>query len=305
MGAVISFARCRRETICEPGGMRYGGPGRSLAATAPASAPAPGADRACRPSRRCSSRRAGGRQRAGATGARPGRQRVLAAARLLELSTRARRSAKPSPTSLVGRARARRLVALWERRLDRGLLRRLAMPLVLWALGSPFLVFLGFLHGGDGDPLDDGAATRFSARCPSDNDIPLFFAEWFSPRPPRHAARSSPATGCQRPAAAADRLRALPAALPLGDHRLRLPGARGDPPAALDRRPLGAARRGRGRRVTTGAGDDRGAGQRPGDRQRLLRLAEDAAGGDAARRGGAGADAALVRGAPPSLGARS
>ena len=62
--------------------------------------------------------------------------------------------------------------------LDSGLLRRLATPLALWVLGSAFLVFLGFLHGGADNPLAM-ASTRFSSQLPSDNDIPRFFAEWF------------------------------------------------------------------------------------------------------------------------------
>jgi hypothetical protein len=59
-----------------------------------------------------------------------------------------------------------------------GLLRRLATPLALWALGSAFLVAFGFVHGGAANPLGAGA-TRFSGQLPSDNDIPRFFAEWF------------------------------------------------------------------------------------------------------------------------------
>ena len=66
---------------------------------------------------------------------------------------------------------------LWERKIDGALLRGLAVPLVLWALGTYFLIFLGFLHGGETDPLGT-AATRFSVGLPSDNGIPIFFAEW-------------------------------------------------------------------------------------------------------------------------------
>lgn len=62
--------------------------------------------------------------------------------------------------------------------LDRDLLRQLAMPLALWGLGSAFLVFLGFVHGGTETPLAT-AATRFSHPLPSDNQIPLFYIEWF------------------------------------------------------------------------------------------------------------------------------
>lgn len=67
---------------------------------------------------------------------------------------------------------------LWERKIDKRLLLRLAVPLVLWALGTYFVVFLGFIHGGEGEPLST-AATRFLPGLPSDNDIPLFFAEWY------------------------------------------------------------------------------------------------------------------------------
>jgi hypothetical protein len=62
--------------------------------------------------------------------------------------------------------------------IERGLLRALAIPLALWSLGSAFLLFLGFLHGGT-DTAVSTAATRFSGQLPSDNDIPHFFAEWF------------------------------------------------------------------------------------------------------------------------------
>jgi hypothetical protein len=63
-------------------------------------------------------------------------------------------------------------------RIARGLLRELAVPLGLWALGSAFLVFFGFLHGGTGDPLNM-AALRFSSQLPPDNVMPGWFADWF------------------------------------------------------------------------------------------------------------------------------
>ncbi|HET7590878.1 MAG TPA: hypothetical protein VFK14_11940 [Solirubrobacterales bacterium] len=64
-------------------------------------------------------------------------------------------------------------------RLERALLRELATPLALWALGSVFLAYLGFLHGGSDDPLNM-AALRFSGgQLPPDNLIPGFFADWF------------------------------------------------------------------------------------------------------------------------------
>jgi hypothetical protein len=67
---------------------------------------------------------------------------------------------------------------LYSGGIERDLLRRLLTPLLLWALGSTFLIFLGFLHGGTAAPLGT-AATRFAVQLPSDNDIPLYFAEFF------------------------------------------------------------------------------------------------------------------------------
>lgn len=72
------------------------------------------------------------------------------------------------------------IAMLWrEGRLDRAVLRQLATPLALWVLGSCFVVFLGFLHGGTDNPIPM-SALRFSFQLPSDNDIPRYFAEWFS-----------------------------------------------------------------------------------------------------------------------------
>jgi hypothetical protein len=68
-------------------------------------------------------------------------------------------------------------ICLYDGDLAAGILRGLATPLALWALGSAFLVFLGFAHGGVDTPLAT-ATTRFSGRLPSDSDIPRFFAEW-------------------------------------------------------------------------------------------------------------------------------
>ncbi len=62
--------------------------------------------------------------------------------------------------------------------LDRALLRRLATPLLLWGLGSAFVLFLGFVHGGTEEPLI-AATARFSHPLPGDNAIPLFYADWF------------------------------------------------------------------------------------------------------------------------------
>ena len=67
---------------------------------------------------------------------------------------------------------------LWEG-IDRRLLRTLAVPLGLWALGTAFIFFFGFLHGG-GDAALGTSANRFTASSlPSDNAIPLYFSEWF------------------------------------------------------------------------------------------------------------------------------
>ena len=68
--------------------------------------------------------------------------------------------------------------SLYGGHLDRALLRRLATPLGLWMLGSAFLLFLGFVHGGTGEPLTT-AMTRFSHQLPGDNYLPLYFAEYF------------------------------------------------------------------------------------------------------------------------------
>jgi hypothetical protein len=74
------------------------------------------------------------------------------------------------------------LVVAWVWRqggLDRKLLAPLAIPLALWVLGSCFVVFLGFLHGGV-DHAIPMSALRFSGQLPSDNDIPRYFTEWFA-----------------------------------------------------------------------------------------------------------------------------
>jgi hypothetical protein len=67
---------------------------------------------------------------------------------------------------------------LTEGRIEGELLRRLAVPALLWALGSCFLLMLGFLHGGADTPLA-ASAGRFSHGLPGDNLIPRFYAEWF------------------------------------------------------------------------------------------------------------------------------
>ena len=67
---------------------------------------------------------------------------------------------------------------LYDGGIERDLLRRLAVPLALWVLGSCFLVFLGFAHGGTEEAVGM-ASKRFSGPLPSDNDIPHFFSDWF------------------------------------------------------------------------------------------------------------------------------
>src|SRR5690242_17833143 len=56
--------------------------------------------------------------------------------------------------------------------IERALLRRLAVPLALWALGAAFLVLLGFMHGGT-DMALGVTSNRFSLGLPSDSSIPL------------------------------------------------------------------------------------------------------------------------------------
>ncbi len=67
----------------------------------------------------------------------------------------------------------------WYRgKLDRRLLAALRTPLLLWILGSFFVVYFGFLHGGT-DQAVSMATLRFSHPLPTDNDIPQFYANWF------------------------------------------------------------------------------------------------------------------------------
>jgi hypothetical protein len=62
--------------------------------------------------------------------------------------------------------------------LDREVLRKLATPFALWVLGTAFLVFFGFMHGGTNEAFGT-ASNRFAFALPSDIDIPLYFAEFF------------------------------------------------------------------------------------------------------------------------------
>jgi hypothetical protein len=70
------------------------------------------------------------------------------------------------------------IVVCWRRGLDNAVLRTLAAPVALWVLGSAFVLFFGFLHGGTDQPLRT-AANRFSHPLPGDNAIPQYFADWF------------------------------------------------------------------------------------------------------------------------------
>ncbi len=66
----------------------------------------------------------------------------------------------------------------YERRIPGELLRALATPFALWALGTAFILFLGFMHGGTDHPTAI-ASHRFTGQLPSDSEIPHFYAEWF------------------------------------------------------------------------------------------------------------------------------
>lgn len=68
--------------------------------------------------------------------------------------------------------------ALHGGRIEKGLLKQLAVPLGLWALGAAFLVFFGFLFGGSDESIKV-AASRFSGPLPADNLLPAYLTEWF------------------------------------------------------------------------------------------------------------------------------
>jgi hypothetical protein len=73
---------------------------------------------------------------------------------------------------------AQAIFLCWRAGLDRDLLRQLATPLALWGLASAFVLYLGFLHGGSGEPLVT-PMERFSTPLPPDNAIPSYFSDWF------------------------------------------------------------------------------------------------------------------------------
>lgn len=69
--------------------------------------------------------------------------------------------------------------------LDGKVLRQLRTPLLLWIFGSTFIVFFGFLHGGNAHAITT-AAFRFEFQLPSDNDIPRYYSEWFATHGHQH-----------------------------------------------------------------------------------------------------------------------
>src|SRR5690242_11215945 len=71
------------------------------------------------------------------------------------------------------------VLSVYRGDLDRELLRSLRIPLLLWVLGSVFIVYLGFIHGGTENAIGM-SGMRYAGGLPSDNDIPRYFAEWFA-----------------------------------------------------------------------------------------------------------------------------
>jgi 4-amino-4-deoxy-L-arabinose transferase-like glycosyltransferase len=69
-------------------------------------------------------------------------------------------------------------VALWFGGKGREALRELVTPLALWALGTFFVVYLGYLHGWGGDAMTL-AGGRFSHGLPNDNVLPETFSDWY------------------------------------------------------------------------------------------------------------------------------
>ena len=64
-------------------------------------------------------------------------------------------------------------------RVDAETWRTIAVPTLLWAFGSGFVLFLGFLHGGSSVAIAASAERWFPSQMASDNDIPQFFASWY------------------------------------------------------------------------------------------------------------------------------
>jgi hypothetical protein len=67
---------------------------------------------------------------------------------------------------------------LYDGNIPRDVLRGLGTPLLLWVLGSAFLVYLGFMLGNIHLSVQV-SGDRFSSPLPSDNYIPYFFSKWF------------------------------------------------------------------------------------------------------------------------------
>ena len=166
--------------------------------------------------------RQGVRSRAGAAGDRAWRPAAPSACSASGPTTAAACWANRSPTSSSS-ARSGWSSGAWPSgRIDRGAAaaawrRRWS----LWALGSVFLVLLGFVHGGTDAPMVT-STTRFSHHAAQRQRNPLLLRRMvLPPRPPAADRRIFPGEWLvQRPAAAADRLRALSAPLPrLGRQR--------------------------------------------------------------------------------------
>jgi hypothetical protein len=79
---------------------------------------------------------------------------------------------------LIELGAAAALVALWFGGKGRPEMRELATPLALWALGSFFVVYLGYMHGWGGDAMTL-AGGRFSHGLPNDNVLPETFSDWY------------------------------------------------------------------------------------------------------------------------------
>ena len=140
-------------------------------------------------------------------------------------------------------------------------------------------------------------------RCPSDNALPGYFVDWFYLHghsghplfPPDWLASDRPPLQvgyllAQKPFERVDAEAQLPGRRAVVLQQLWIVGL------------WALLAGGPGRPDDAGAGDGHGPGQRPGPAQRLLRLAEAAAGGDAARRRGADDHPAVGGAAPQPLG---
>ena len=85
--------------------------------------------------------------------------------------------------------------SLYGGHLDRALLGRLGTPLVLWVLGSAFLLFLGFVHGGTGSHWRrQPRASR--TRCPATAKSRSSLPNGSSKTDTTACRRSFPGNGC-------------------------------------------------------------------------------------------------------------